>query len=297
MNYVIETTDLTKIYPNKIAVNKVSMHVGKGDIYGLIGKNGAGKTTLMKMLLGLTFPNSGEMTILGEKSGFSEARKKIGSLIEDPGLYANCTAKENLKRFSILYGVGEERIPELLTLVGLGSVGDKQVRAFSLGMKQRLGIAVSLLSDPEILILDEPMNGLDPEGIRDMRDLYLKLNREKGVTIIISSHILDELSKIVNVYGIMNNGFLVEEVNAAEIEAKCATHVSIHTNNDEEAERIILEKYPDITVDKDAHGLILTCDTDLSSAINGLLIRSGLDVLSLSRSENDFENFFIERLG
>ena len=297
MNYVIETTDLTKIYPNKIAVNKVSMHVGKGDIYGLIGKNGAGKTTLMKMLLGLIFPNSGEMTILGEKSGFSEARKKIGSLIEDPGLYTNCTAKENLKRFSILYGVGEEKIPELLTLVGLGSVGDKQVRAFSLGMKQRLGIAVSLLSDPEILILDEPMNGLDPEGIRDMRDLYLKLNREKGVTIIISSHILDELSKIASVYGIMNNGFLVEEVNAAEIEAKCATHVSIHTNNDEEAERIILEKYPDITVDKDAHGLILTCDADLSSAINGLLIRSGLDVLSLSRSENDFENFFIERLG
>lgn len=296
MEYVIETNNLTKIYPLKVAVNNVSLHVKKGDIYGLIGKNGAGKTTLMKMLLDLTFPSSGKMRVLGESENLNAVRKRIGSLIEEPGLFYNCSATENLKRFALLYGVGVERIPALISLVGLEKAGNKKVGAYSLGMKQRLGIALALLSDPEVMILDEPMNGLDPEGIRDIRDLILKLNEEKGVTFIISSHILEELSKIATTYGIMNNGSLVEEISAKDIETACTGHVVINTDDNAKAAQIVRGEYPDVPMEITAQGLVLTCNAALSAPVNKLLVNGGLAVFSLSRSENDFENFFIERM-
>ena len=297
MSYVVSTDSITKIYPAKVAVNKVSIHVDRGDIYGLIGKNGAGKTTLMKILLGLTFASEGSVSLFNSAENLNASRTKIGSLIEDPGLYKNCSAKENLKRFSLLYGADESKIPEILKLVGLGDVGNKKVSAYSLGMKQRLGLAVALLNDPEILILDEPMNGLDPAGIKDMRDLFIRLNRERFVTIIISSHIIEELAKIVNVYGIMNNGKLVEEISAAELEEKFASHVKIVCNDYAAAKKILFENFPDIAAEIKADGLYLMTSEISPSKINSLLVKGDIEVSAVTPSANDFENFFIERLG
>ena len=291
--FVIETDNITKIYPKKIAVNKVSIHVKRGEIYGLIGKNGAGKTTLMKMLLGLSLPTSGSFTITGE---YGEA-PKIGSLIEDPGLYKNCTAEENLKRFSILSGADIERIPSLLETVGLKDVGKKKVKAFSLGMKQRLGIAVALLNDPDVLILDEPINGLDPAGIKDIRDIISKLHDERNVTFIISSHILDELAKVATTYGIINNGVLVEELSAKEIEAKSRQRLIVNTDDNEKAASVISSVYPDITIEKSGESLVVDVSSKMSADVAKLLIDNGLMIYSIAPSSDNFENFFIERLG
>ena len=199
--YIIETSNLTKTFGSKRACDEVSMHVKRGDIYGFIGKNGAGKTTAMKLILGLLSPNSGEVSLFGKKENLNESRKKIGSLVETPALYNGSSALENMRRFAMLFGGDEQEIRELLELVGLNNTGSKKAGAFSLGMKQRLGIAIAMLGNPEILILDEPVNGLDPAGIKEIRDTILKLNKEKGVTFLISSHLLDELAKITTTYG------------------------------------------------------------------------------------------------
>lgn len=297
MSYVVSTENLTKIYPAKVAVNNVSIHVERGDIYGLIGKNGAGKTTLMKILLGLTFSNGGSVSLFGSSENLNTSRKKIGSLIEDPGLYKNCTATENLTRFSILYGADRSKIPAILKLVGLSDAGNKKVSAFSLGMKQRLGLAIALLNDPEILVLDEPMNGLDPAGIKDMRDLFKKLNEERGVTIIISSHILEELAKIVNVYGIINNGKLIEEISSKELEEKCVSHIKIVCNDYDAAKKILAESFPDVSAEIRSDGLYLMTASIDPAKINTLLVKGDVEVSAVTPSVDDFENFFIERLG
>lgn len=210
MEYVIETQNLVKQFKTKLAVNDVSIHVKRGDIYGLIGKNGAGKTSLMKLILGLTNPTQGKIFLFGNEN-LNGGRKKIGSLIEAPGLYKNCTAYENMLRFATLYGANQKEIKPLLQRVGLENTGAKKAGEFSLGMRQRLGIAIALLGKPEILILDEPINGLDPAGIKEIRDIIIGLNQE-GVTFIISSHLLDELAKVVTNYGIIADGSLIEEI-------------------------------------------------------------------------------------
>ena len=234
MNYVIETKNLTKKFPNKLAVDHIDMHVQKGDIYGLIGRNGAGKTTAMKMILGTLFPSEGSITLFGD-TNLSKQRKRIGSLIEAPGLYRGCTAYENMKRFSLLYGGTEEDIKELLEFVGLANTGKMKAGHFSLGMKQRLGIALALLGNPEILVLDEPVNGLDPAGIKEIRDIIHKLNKEKGITFVVSSHLLDELGKIATRYGILSDGQLVDEISAYELQERCKTCLIIETDNLEKA--------------------------------------------------------------
>ncbi len=251
----------------------------------------------MKMILGLTLPTKGEMAIFGETNDLDGKRARIGSLIEDPGIYGGCTAEENLKRFSILYGADQSKIPELLELVGLADTGSKKAKAFSLGMKQRLGLALALLNDPDVLILDEPMNGLDPAGIKDMRDLFLKLNRERGVTIIISSHILEELQKIVTVYGILNDGKLIEEISAKELEAKCSKHVKVVCSDSEAAKVILQENFPEIAAEIRNDGLYLMSGEIDAAKINTLLVKGGLEVSAVVPSGDDFENFFIERLG
>ena len=220
MDYIIQTDSLTKSFGNKAAVDKVSLHVGKGEIYGLIGKNGAGKTTLMRLLLGLSNPNSGEMKLYGG-SDLNKARRTIGSLIEEPALYKNETALENLRRFAILVPTPDEDLQKLLELVGLGNVGNKKAGRFSLGMRQRLGLAIALLGNPDIMILDEPINGLDPAGIKEIRDIILELNK-KGVTFLISSHLLDELGRIATKFGIMSDGVLTDEITKEELEARRA---------------------------------------------------------------------------
>ncbi|MDD7618809.1 MAG: ATP-binding cassette domain-containing protein, partial [Bacillales bacterium] len=213
---VIEVKGLVKTFGKKTVLNGLNMTIRRGDIYGFIGNNGSGKTTAMKIILGLLEADSGDITLFGSKDLLAE-RKRIGSLIEAPGLYKGCTAKENMKRFAMLFGGEEKEIDDLLAFVGLGDVGKKKVRAFSLGMKQRLGIAVALLGNPEILVLDEPTNGLDPAGIKDLRELFEKIASEKGVSLLISSHHLDELSRIANVYGILVDGRIVDETRKDDI--------------------------------------------------------------------------------
>ncbi len=296
MEYIIETTNLSKKFSNKVAVDKINMHIKKGDIYGFIGKNGAGKTTAMKMILGLLNPSEGEISLFGSKD-LNQGRKKIGSLIESPGLYKNCTAYENMKRFSILFGGTEEEIKDILTLIGLSDTGSKKAGRFSLGMKQRLGIGIALLGNPEVLVLDEPINGLDPAGIKEIRDLLLKLNKEREVTILISSHILDELAKITTTYGIINEGRLIEEVSAIQLEENCKRNMTIKVSDTEKAVEVLKEKdlLGEYEVKEDT--LILYSHFEKAGLINTTLVTSGITVSELANKEVSLEDYFIERLG
>ncbi len=296
MEYIIETTNLSKKFSNKVAVDKVNMHIKKGDIYGFIGKNGAGKTTAMKMILGLLNPSEGEITLFGSND-LNKGREKIGSLIESPGLYKNCTAYENLKRFSILYGGTDEEIKDILVLIGLSDTGNKKAGRFSLGMKQRLGIGIALLGNPELLVLDEPINGLDPAGIKEIRDLLMKLNKERGVTILISSHILDELAKITTTYGIINEGRLIEEVSASELEENCKKNLTITVSDVDKSVELL--KSNDLLGEyeiKDS-SLVLYSHFENAGLINTTLVTNGITVSELTNKEVSLEDYFIERLG
>lgn len=296
MEFIVKTKDLTKKFSNKVAVNKINMHIKKGDIYGFIGKNGAGKTTAMKMILGLLNPSDGEILINSSKE-LDKERRKIGSLIENPGLYKNCTAYENLKRFSIIYGGNDNDIKDILELVGLADTGKKKAGKFSLGMKQRLGIGIALLGNPELLVLDEPINGLDPAGIKEIRDLLVKLNKERGVTILISSHILDELAKITTTYGIINEGSLIEEVSSEELEENCKRNLMIKINDTNKAIKILetnnlLGEY-EVKDDR----IYLYSNFDKAALINSLLVKNNIEVSELANNEIGLEEYFIERLG
>jgi len=296
MEYIVETKDLTKKFPNKLAVDHVNMHIARGDIYGFIGKNGAGKTTTMKLLLGLLRPTSGEMSLFGSTK-LDEGRIKIGSLIEEPGLYKNFDAIENMKRFAILSGGDEKEIKEILDLVGLSGASRRKVREYSLGMKQRLGIAISLLGHPDLLILDEPINGLDPAGIKEIRDTILKLNKEKGVSFLISSHILDELAKITTRYGIINDGRLVEEIEADVLNERCQTNLKISVDNVKKAESILKENNLLNKYEVNDNELVMFDHYEEAAKINELLVKGGVKVTGLSHSDMAFEDYFIERIG
>lgn len=298
MEYIIETKNLSKKYGDKLAVNSVNMHIRPGDIYGFIGRNGAGKTTAMKMILGLTRPTSGEIKLFGS-TDLNKEREKIGSLIEAPGIYKNCTAFENMKRFSILFGGTDSEITSLLSFVGLADTGNKKAGEFSLGMKQRLGIAIALLGNPKVLVLDEPINGLDPSAIKEIRDLIIKLNQEKGVTILISSHLLDELAKITTTYGIINNGVLVEEVSAEELAERCRKSLMVKVSDSEKAISILKEKGLILENDysENKGQITLFNHSDNPEIVNEVLVLGGVKVYELSANTTDFENYFIERIG
>lgn len=295
MEYVIETQNVVKQYKTKIAVKNVSIHVKRGDIYGLIGKNGAGKTSLMKLILGLTNPTQGRILLFGSDK-LNAGRKKIGSLIEAPGLYKSCTAYENMLRFATLYGTDRNVIRKILQNVGLGNTGNKKVGEFSLGMRQRLGIAIALLGNPEILILDEPINGLDPAGIKEIRDIIIDLNN-KGVTFIISSHLLDELAKVVTNYGIISDGSLIEEISANELNERCCKYVKIVSNDNHLALRLLREKYSNLSAEIRDEGLYISNYLEQTANMNKYLIEKGVSVSEIALSESGFEEYFIERLG
>ena len=296
MEYVIETNSLSKKFPNKLAVDKVSVHVEKGDIYGLIGRNGAGKTTLMKMILGTLFPTEGEIALFGNQN-LNIERRRLGSLIEAPGLYKGCTAFENMKRFSLLFGGTDEDIKELLEFVGLAETGKMKVGHFSLGMKQRLGLALSLLGNPEVLVLDEPVNGLDPAGIKEFRDIILKLNQEKGVTFVISSHLLDELGKIATHYGILSDGLLVDEISSIELQERCKTCLIIEADDLEKAQEVLTKAKLLGNHVINQNKLLMYDHFDKPYLVNEALVKAGVKVNSISFSNNGFEDYFIERLG
>lgn len=295
MEYVLRTKSLTKKFGSKIAVNAVDMNVAKGDIYGFIGRNGAGKTTAMKLILGLLNATEGEIELFGGEP-LEKARGRIGSLIESPGIYKNCTAYENMKRFSIIYGGTDEDIAQLLKLVGLENTGNKKAGRFSLGMKQRLGMAIAMLGNPEFLILDEPINGLDPEGIKDIRNTVLNLNREKGVTFLISSHLLDELAKIVTRYGIINNGVLTEEISAEDLNAMCESGLKVRVDDVGKAITALLPLVPQEEIRVSGGELVLPIDVD-AAAVNELLVKGGVRVSELGAMRGDMEEYFIARLG
>lgn len=295
MEYVLRTKSLTKKFGSKIAVNAVDMNVAKGDIYGFIGRNGAGKTTAMKLILGLLNATEGEIELFGGEP-LEKARGRIGSLIESPGIYKNCTAYENMKRFSIIYGGTDEDIAQLLKFVGLENTGNKKAGRFSLGMKQRLGMAIAMLGNPEFLILDEPINGLDPEGIKDIRNAVLNLNREKGVTFLISSHLLDELAKIVTRYGIINNGVLTEEISAEDLNAMCESGLKVHVDDVEKAITALLPLVPQEEIRVSGGELVLPIDVD-AAGVNELLVKGGVRVSELGAMRGDMEEYFIARLG
>ena len=225
MNYILQTNNLTKRYKHFQALNGLTMNVPKGSVYGFVGKNGAGKTTLIRLICGLQEPTSGDFTLYGIRSDSKDIRKsrrRMGAVVETAAIYTDMTAEENLKYQYLLMGIPSyQGIPELLKLVGLEDTGKKKAGNFSLGMKQRLGIAIALAGDPDFLVLDEPANGLDPQGIVEIRELILKLNRQHQITVLISSHILDELSRLATHYGIIDSGRMVKEISAEELEAAC----------------------------------------------------------------------------
>lgn len=296
METVLRTVGLTKRFGRARAVDHVSMTVNKGDIYGFIGKNGAGKTTFMRVVLGLSAPTEGTVELFGGLSP-EEAGKKIGALIEAPGIFPHCTAKENMKRFAILKDEDESKIDGLLDFVGLGDVGNKKAGKFSLGMKQRLGIAIAMLGDPELLILDEPVNGLDPTGMKEIRDLILRLNREKGITVLISSHLLDELSKIVTRYGIINNGVLVDEIDASEMKAKTGHRLIIVVDDVEKAVSLLEKEIGKDSIGINGHAIGLSSGLDRTAELNALLVKNGVAVSSLSVKTDGLEKYFIEKVG
>lgn len=295
MEYVLRTKSLTKKFGSKIAVNAVDMNVAKGDIYGFIGRNGAGKTTAMKLILGLLNATEGEIELFGGEP-LEKARGRIGSLIETPGIYKNCTAYENMKRFSIIYGGTDEDIAQLLKFVGLENTGNKKAGRFSLGMKQRLGMAIAMLGNPEFLILDEPINGLDPEGIKDVRNAVLNLNEQKGVTFLISSHLLDELAKIVTRYGIINNGVLTEEISAEDLNAMCESGLKVRVDDVGKAITALLPLVPQEEIRVSGGELVLPIDVD-AAGVNELLVKGGVRVSELGAMRGDMEEYFIARLG
>ena len=296
MEYVIETKNLSKKFSTKLAANNVNMHIEKGSIYGFIGKNGAGKTTVMKLILGLLRPTGGEIKINGS-SDLMKERAKIGSLIEDPGIYKNCTAIENMKRYAILFNTSDDEIRELLKLVDLDKTGPKVAGHFSLGMKQRLGIAISLLGHPDILVLDEPINGLDPAGIKEVRDTILRLNKEKGITFLISSHLLDELAKITTHYGIIRDGVLLEEISAKALMDRCTTNLKIVVDNATEASKMLLKREIINKHEVKDNAIYLYDSFEHPECIVEALVKDNYKVFEVSKNESAFENYFIERIG
>lgn len=294
MEYVLKTNALTKSFKNHYALNKVSINVPKGSIYGLIGKNGAGKTTLMKIITGLSYQNSGTIELF-ESNDFSKGVLRIGSTIENPGLYLNMTARENLIAFGKVLGIHNKKdIDSILKIVGLENLDKKKTKNFSLGMKQRLAIGIALLGNPDFLILDEPINGLDPSGIKSIRELLLSLNIEKQVTIIISSHILGELSKIATHYGIINNGVLIGEFSNEELKNRCKKSLKLVVDNTEKAITILESKIGVEDYNVLPNNTIKIFDKiNSSKEITLELCKNNVGVISIGIDGQDLEDYFM----
>lgn len=298
MDYALKTEGLTKQYGKHTVVDHVSMHVKRGDIYGFIGKNGAGKTTFMRMVSGLASPVEGTIELFGSRE-LEKQRVRIGSLIEQPGLYGNMSAGENMEVIRRELGITEKHaVDEMLEFVKLSHAGRKKVKHFSMGMKQRLGIAIALFSNPDLLILDEPINGLDPAGIKEIRDLLLKLNREKQITILISSHILGELSRIATRYGIIKDGILIEEFERKELEQRCRRCQKLVVDDVERAVTVLEEQCHITSYDVPQEGVLRIFENlDDSWKINQKLINGGIRLKESYLAGQDLEGYFMDLLG
>ena len=297
--YLLSTQGLTKQYGRQKAVDHIDIHIKKGAIYGFIGRNGAGKTTTLKMISGLARPTDGEIIMFGYRGGgLKNIRSRVSCLIEAPGVYGNLSAYDNLKIKCKLFGIQEKSyIPEILEMVGLNHVGKKKVKHYSLGMKQRLGIGLTLVGDPDLLLLDEPINGLDPQGIVEVRDTILRLNEERNMTSLVSSHILEELSKIATHYGIIHNGSLLQEMTKEELMKRCSERIEICLDEPKRAVPVLDEmgftNYQ--IVDKERIHIFERLEE--SAGLNMELAKAGILVREIRITSEELEDYFLNLTG
>lgn len=299
MEYCLETVALSKQYKNFKALDGLNMHVPKGSIYGFVGKNGAGKTTLIRLICGLQIPTGGEYKLYGVKNTdkeISKARRRIGAVVETPSIYMDMTARDNLiQQFTVLGIPSHDEIDNILELVGLTGTGKKKAKDFSLGMRQRLGIAIALCGNPDLLILDEPINGLDPQGIIEIRELILKLNKEKDITFIISSHILDELSKIATNYGFIDGGVLVKEMSKEELENSCRKAIHVVVNDTRKLVMAMDEIKMECDVISDTEADIFS-DIKISELVR-ILDKKGCELIQTTQKDESLESFYMNLVG
>lgn len=299
MKYVLKTDNLTKKYKKFKALDRVNMHIEKGAIYGLIGKNGAGKTTLIRIVTGLQVPTEGSYSVYGvqfEDKKIYEVRERVSAIAESPSLLLNMTARENLiHQYKIIGMPNLDGIDELLDLVDLGGVDNKKVINFSLGMKQRLGIAMALATNPDLLILDEPINGLDPMGIIDMRELILKLNKERGITILISSHYLDELSKVATWYGFLNKGKMVKEISASELRQHLRKKVIVEVGNVKKATNYLEKAKIEYEV-LESNKMAIYGEINISKIVLELS-KKNCTISDIQEMNETLENYFLKVVG
>lgn len=299
MEYILETHNLEKKYKNFKALDNFNMHIPKGAIYGLIGKNGAGKTTAIRLICGLQKPTNGTYSIYGILNTNKEIitmRKRMGAIVETPSISFDMTAEENLiEQYKILGISSYDTVKEILEIVKLSNTGRKKAKNFSLGMRQRLGIAIALAGNPDILVLDEPINGLDPEGIIEIRELILKLNKEKGITFLISSHYLDELSKIATYYGFVDNGRVIKEISSKELENNCKRRIEITVNNVKECVKY-LEKNK-ISYEVISDNTINIYDNINITDFSIELSNKNCVISEFHEKEETLENYYINLIG
>ena len=299
MDYVLEANAITKRYRNFIALNGLTMHIPKGSIYGFVGRNGAGKTTLIRLFCGLQEPTGGSYTLYGAKNTDSEiyrCRRRMGAVVESPAIYPDMTARENVRQqYRVLGLPSDDGIDELLPLVGLGDTGKKKAKNFSLGMRQRLGIAIALSGNPDFLLLDEPVNGLDPQGIIEIRELILKLNREHGITVLISSHILDELSKLATHYGFIDGGRMIKEMSAEELETRCRKCVRIEVSDTKVLARVLDGMKAEYRVADETHADIYA-EIQVTALVSALA-KENCTVMSLTEQDESLESFYMNLVG
>lgn len=299
MEYVLTTNALSKHYGHFKALNGLNMHVPKGAIYGFVGKNGAGKTTLIRLICGLQAPTQGEYTLYGRKNTEKEivkSRRRMGAVVETPSIYLDMTAEDNVKQqYRILGLLSYEGLDDILKLVGLSDTGKKKARNFSLGMRQRLGIAIALVGNPDFLVLDEPVNGLDPQGIIEIRELILKLNRERQITVLISSHILDELSRLATYYGFIDNGQLVKEISAEELMAACRKCIRMEVTDTKALARVLDGMEVEYTIRSDTQADVYARIG--ISQLTAALARENCEVLTMQERDESLESYYVSLVG
>ena len=299
MDYILETRSLSKHYGRFKALDGKNMHVPKGAIYGLVGKNGAGKTTLIRLICGLQEPSSGSFTLYGTENrdkAIVRARRRMGAVVETPSLYPDMTAEDNLKmQYRVLGLPSFEGIDQLLQLVGLEHTGKKKARNFSLGMKQRLGIAVALAGDPDFLVLDEPVNGLDPQGIIEIRELILKLNRERQISVLISSHILDELSRLATHYGFIDSGRMVKEISAEELDTVCRKCVRLVVSDVKPLARVLDSMGIEYNILSPTQADVFA-RVNLSGLVNALA-KEDCELIAAQERDESLESYYVNLVG